>query len=392
MSSDFPSLLLFLRRLLTVTRFYNKTVFSGLETHIANSFANALLQLFKFIPLVRNLALHHAASPCIFEGCLLCEMGYLFDMLEKAKGQNCQATNLLKTFSSFREASNLGLLEENLTTKSLSTAIQSVNRFFLGQIAHDSRMVLPNGDDFDRHLTTLASESIRCMFCQNEIIRAGNSSLTELIYPPVDVKQVRRHPAYRFSNILRASIERETQNRGWCNYCRRYQQVAIRKTVHRMPLVLMINAALNNPICRRLWAMPGWLPEQVGLVVDNGQIMCYEGEDLKARMQNNMPGLLIYDLVGIVSEIDIPEHQKPHLVSFINVSISAQEKQERNRWHLFNDFLVTEVDKDEALRFNQPWKVPCVLSYQVRDARHAIDDTWKQLLDTTLLFREWSLK
>ena len=27
-------------------------------------------------------------------------MGFLFDMLEKARGQNCQATNLLKTLSS----------------------------------------------------------------------------------------------------------------------------------------------------------------------------------------------------------------------------------------------------------------------------------------------------
>lgn len=372
-------------------RFYNKTVFSGLETHIANSFTNALLQLFKFIPLVRNLALHHAASSCIFENCLLCEMGYLFDMLEKANGQNCQATNLLKTFSSFREAANLGLLEENLTTKSLSSAIQSVNRFFLAQIAHDFRMILPSSEDLDRSLATLASESIRCMFCQNEIIRAGNPVATELIYPPVDLKQVRRHPMYRFSNILRASIERETQNRGWCNYCRRYQQVAIRKTVHRMPLVLMVNAALNNPIVRRLWAIPGWLPEQVGVVIDNGQVLCYEGEDLRLRMHSNMPGLMVYDLVGIVSEIDIPEHQKPHLVSFINVSISAREPRPRNSWHLFNDFLVTEVDKDEALRFNQPWKVPCVLAYQVRDARYAIDDSWKHYLDTTLLFREWSL-
>ena len=319
-------------------------------------------------------------------------MGYLFDMLEKANGQNCQATNLLKTFSSFREASNLGLLEENLTTKSLSSAIQSVNRFFLGQIAHDFRMITPNSDDLDQSLATIASESIRCMFCHSDIIRAGNTLTTELIYPPIDLKQVRRHPAYRFANILRASIERETQNRGWCNYCRRYQQVAIRKTVHRMPLVLMINAALANPICRRLWAVPGWLPEQVGVFVDNGQVMCYEGDDLRMRMQSNMPGLVVYDLVGIVSELDIPEHQKPHLVSFINVSVSAREPQPRNSWHLFNDFLVTEVDRDEALRFNQPWKIPCVLAFQARDARHAIDDTWKDYLDTTLLFREWSLK
>ncbi|PKY03306.1 putative PAB-dependent poly(A)-specific ribonuclease subunit [Aspergillus campestris IBT 28561] len=372
-------------------RFYNRTKFSGLETHIANSFTNALLQLFKFIPLVRNVALQHAASSCIFENCLLCEMGYLFDMLEKANGQNCQATNLLKTFSSYREASTLGLLEENLTNKSLSSAIQAVHRFFLGQIAHDYRMILPGSDDLDHRLATIASESIRCMFCHNEIVRPGNSLASELIYPAIDIKQARRNPAFRFSNILRASIERETQNRGWCNYCRRYQQVTIRKSVHRMPPVMMLNAALSNPLCRRLWAVPGWLPEEVGIFVEGGQIMCFEGEDLRVRVQANMPGLVVYELVGLVCEIDVPEHQKAHLVSFINVSVSSREPEPQNRWHLFNDFLVTEVDKDEALRFNQPWKIPSVLAYQIKDARHAVDDSWKNTLDTTLLFRDWSL-
>ncbi|KAL4887154.1 PAB-dependent poly(A)-specific ribonuclease subunit pan2 [Aspergillus karnatakaensis] len=372
-------------------RFYNQTIFSGLETHIANSFTNSLLQLLKFIPLVRNLALHHAASSCIAESCLLCEMGYLFDMLEKANGQNCQATNLLKTFSSFREASNLGLLEENLTNKSLSSAIQAVNRFFLTQIAQDYRRILPNSEDLDVRLATIATESIRCMFCQNEIVRPGNTLVNELVYPSVDMKQARRNPAYRFSSILRASIEREAQNRGWCNYCRRYQQVAIRKTAHRMPLVLMINAAINNPICRRLWTIPGWLPEEIGIALEGGQILCYEGDDLRMRIQGKMPGLIVYELVGLVAEIDIPEHQKAHLVSFANVSVSSREQETRSRWHLFNDFLVTEVDKEEALRFNQPWKSPCVLAFQVKDARNGVDDTWKNFLDTTLLYRDWSL-
>jgi PAB-dependent poly(A)-specific ribonuclease subunit 2 len=158
-----------------------------------------------------------------------------------------------------------------------------------------------------------------------------------------------------------------------------------------MPLVLVLNAALTNPICRRLWAVPGWLPDTVGIIIENGQIMCFEGEELRLRMQNNTPNLVVYDLVGLVAEIDVPEHQKAHLVSFINVSISEREPQERSKWHLFNDFLVTEVDGDEALRFTQPWKQPCVLAFQVRDARHSVDDSWKKALDTTLLFREWSL-
>lgn len=49
------------------------------------------------------MALNHAASNCLTEHCLLCEMGFLFDMLEKAEGQNCQATNFLKTFSCIPE-------------------------------------------------------------------------------------------------------------------------------------------------------------------------------------------------------------------------------------------------------------------------------------------------
>lgn len=313
-------------------------------------------------------------------------------MLEKANGQNCQATNLLKTFSSSRDASNLGLLEENLTNKSLSTAIQAVNRFFLTQIANDFRMIQPTTEELDHRLATIASESIQCMICQSETVRPGNSLANELLYPNMDMKHARRSPAFRFSNILRASIEREMQNRGWCNYCRRYQQVNIRKTVHRMPLILILNAAITNPICRRLWAIPGWLPDAVGIIITEGQVMCFEGEELRLHIQNNTPGLVIYDLVGLVAEIEIAEHQKPHLVSFINVSISDRTPQEQNKWHLFNDFLVTEVDQEEALRFTSNWKHPCVLAFQVRDARHAVDDTWKDCLDTTLLFREWSLK
>jgi PAB-dependent poly(A)-specific ribonuclease subunit 2 len=60
---------------------------------------NALLQLYKYTPRLRNVALFHTATRCIMEDCLLCQMGFLFDMLEKANGQNCQATNFLKTLS-----------------------------------------------------------------------------------------------------------------------------------------------------------------------------------------------------------------------------------------------------------------------------------------------------
>lgn len=324
-------------------------------------------------------------------------MGFLFDMLDKANGQNCQATNLLKTFSSYREAASLGLLEDNLALKApLSSHIQSVNRFFLGQFLADYRQVNPDPTELINTLSVSAAETIRCIYCRNEIVRPGDSMVSELQYPTInrDLKHMQYNPTFRFSNILKASMEREGQNRGWCNKCRRYQQLAIRKTVHKMPLVFMINTALNsNPMNRQLWALPGWLPEEIGILVEPGQIFIFEGEELQARLRNKPQGITVYELVGFVAEIDIVEHQKPHLVSFVNVAISSRDKtSQKDDWHLFNDFLVAKVKKEEALMFGQPWKSPCVLSYQVKSARHAVDDSWKNQLNTDLLFYDWSIK
>lgn len=382
-------------------RFYNKTSFSGLETHIANSFTNAILQLYRFVPLIRNLALRHAATSCIAEHCLLCELGFLTDMLEKAAGQNCQATNLLRAFSASREAASLGLLEPSTLASgvSLSSIIQSVNRFLLKQFAQDFRNFVGTSDEVDTTVATGALESIGCMYCGNEIMRPGTSYVNELVYPPhppSDLKKVLRNPVFKFSAILKASIERESKNRGWCNKCRRYQQLSIRKSIQHLPFVMMLNAALTNPVMRSLWETPGWLPTEVGVLVQNRNVYCFEGPDLGLHVRNKTQNLVVYELVGFVAEIDMAENQCPHLVSFIDVDISSTEhdpgKEARTaNWHLFNDFLVAPVTEREALVFSQGFKLPCVLSYQIKSAHGAIDQSWKENLDTALLFHPYSI-
>ncbi|KAH0559633.1 hypothetical protein GP486_003846 [Trichoglossum hirsutum] len=337
--------------------FYNKTKYSGLETHIANSYSNPLLQLFKFTPLLRNLALQHTATNCLTETCLLCEMGFLFDMLDKAGGQNCQATNFLKTFSSIPQAGALGLLEEDSPNSSLTLMIQAVNRFLLERISIDYKHVFPQSPLLDQN--------------------AGKSHM--------------RNPQPSFSQILKASVERENQTRGWCDKCRRYQSLATRKSIQDIPNVLMINAAVNSPEAKELWAAPGWLPEEIGVIVEDGQFFCYEGEDLRLHLQRGIHYITVYELVGLVEDINSGENQASHLVSLVNVAISARERQPDSQWHLFNDFLVRKVTKEEALEFSPSWKAPSVLAYQIKSASNAVDDSWKEHLDTSLLYLECSL-
>lgn len=84
-------------------RYYNRTLYGGLETNIRNSYCNSLLQVLYFILPLRQIAKCHICTSCDKENCLMCELGFLFRMLEDSNGQNCQATNFLKAFSTISQ-------------------------------------------------------------------------------------------------------------------------------------------------------------------------------------------------------------------------------------------------------------------------------------------------
>ena len=157
-----------------------------------------------------------------------------------------------------------------------------------------------------------------------------------------------------------------------------------------MPDVFLLNAAVTSAEARQFWAMPGWLPTEIGIILEGGQLFYYEGEDLRLHLQRGMHSITVYELVGVVAEVVSGEHQASHLVALVNVDHSAPESRGNAGWHLFNDFLVKKIPQEEALRFHASWKVPSVLAYQIKSGSHAVDDSWKDSLDTTILYRELS--
>lgn len=124
-----------------------------------------------------------------------------------------------------------------------------------------------------------------------------------------------------FSQVLKNSVERETTSKGWCSRCQRYQTIATRKTVHSIPAVLMLNTAITNQEHRMLWSTPGWLPEEIGIIVEQGQFFCYEGEDLKLHLQRGIHNITVYSLIGMAINIESGQTQKPHLVSMVNGNV-----------------------------------------------------------------------
>ena len=125
-------------------------------------------------------------------------------------------------------------------------------------------------------------------------------------------------PKKSFCEILKASIERETTNRGWCGTCRKYQTLQTKKTIHTSPPVLMLNANLTSPESKQFWETPGCLPEEIGTIINMGQIYCYQGEDLRLHIARGAHNITVYSLVGFAAEIDVGQNEKPHLVSLVN--------------------------------------------------------------------------
>ncbi|KAM5375702.1 hypothetical protein ACJZ2D_005885 [Fusarium nematophilum] len=369
--------------------FYNKTRYSGLEIHISNSYANSLLQMMHFTPVIRNLALQHAATACVSEICLLCELGFLFDMLQKAEGSICQATNLLKTLSNHPQAGPLGLLEEDPHGSSLNVMLQGLTRFLLDKIVHDHKSINPASSAMEQVLATSATSSIRCMNCRSEYTRPGSTYVNDLLYPSAKAGgRNAKLPRTTFSQVLKNSVERETTSKGWCSRCQRYQTIATRKSIHSIPALLMLNTAITNQDHRTLWSTPGWLPEEIGIIVEQGQFFCYEGEDLKLHLQRGIHNITVYSLIGMAINIESGQVQKSHLVSMVNVAHAELDAPGESQWHLFNDFLVRSVSTEEALTFNTSWKVPSVVAYQVKEANNKIDMDWKKNIDTSILYQD----
>ncbi|KAI5919619.1 PAB-dependent poly(A)-specific ribonuclease subunit PAN2 [Camillea tinctor] len=378
--------------------YFNRTQYSGLENHIVNAYVNSLIQIMHYTPLIRNVALQHAATDCLDEKCLLCELGYLFDMLYKAEGEACQAANFTKVLSYYTESAQLGLLEQE-PHSSPTIMLQQLTRFLLHQMSQNYSSMAssiqhfggeaPHPGAIEELFQTSATSYIRCMNCRRETTKPDSTMVNELMYP--QTKSSHRNQRVRvptFSQVLKMSVERETTTKGWCRDCQKYQTLATRKTIHKIPNVLMLTTAISNGEHRRLWATSGWLPEEIGIIIENGQFFCYEGEDLKLHVQRGMHNITVYSLTGLAVNIESGQQHQSHLVAMANIAHSAPVAPGNSQWYIFNDFYVKPIPSKEALTFNTSWKTPSVITYHIKTANNQLDFSWKQNLVPRLIYQD----
>lgn len=222
-------------------------------------------------------------------------------------------------------AARHGVLEEDSSSNGpLTAVIQSLNRFLLDQVSLDQRNWQPGSTALEEAVNIAATKSQRCMVCGKETRPLGDTNVTDLMYLP---KPPNNKQLMTFSATAKQSIQLDTHQKGWCDKCRRYQTQAMRKAIRKLPKILMFNTTAHEKTAnyaREHWSTPGWLPEEIGMVVTNTQLNIYQGDELMALKEGDQSrSLIVYELVGFVAEIKLEEERNSHMISFVNGTFSG---------------------------------------------------------------------
>jgi len=346
--------------------YYNKTAYSGLETNIRAAYANSYLQALHYARPFREFAKRHILLSCTANDCLLCEAGFLFRMLEDARGTNCQATNLLRVLGSSRKAATLGLLDGSENAQPYTQLVQSLNHFLLD---HASQQALRTGAALELPPAqfalcanptawTLHTYSM-CSACGHSTMRQQLSHVVDLLYPSV--------PGADLATLLGPSIRRETLAKGTCRYCRTFATHCTWRTVpsaDALPAVLSVNACVHSAAPLAHW-MPraktrGFVAPRLAMrVAIDGRVAATTVDEGDAELAACDAE---YRLRALVIQVQ-GGYDAPHLCTYVR-----GPGDDADEYVLFNDFLVRTVPESEVLHFGESWKIPALLVWERVDA------------------------
>ena len=270
---------------------YNKTNFCGLEIHIPNAYCNAMLQVLYFLGPIRSAALGHS---CDNEFCLVCELGFLFHMLNQVPGTNCQASNLLRSFRTIPEAAKLGLIlndndPESSTEASLQSLIQSWHRFMIAQMDYRTRnsaaAAPPPGKSSRRGKGAASKEdgakkekekeaaaagsgilsdllwgstvtsTQTCLTCQRSVSQE-NSTLVYELRAPARLLSGEELYKYTFADLLKESICHQERTKAYCSgeKCNDFKPTLLSRALKNLPSVLALNCNVEKNNNAEFWA------------------------------------------------------------------------------------------------------------------------------------------
>ena len=371
---------------------YNQTHFTGLETHVDNSYTNSLLQLYRFVPEMFNFLLGNLAIENLDSNSIIRELGYLYDMMVKSFGHHLRPTNFQQTFSSLQDANNLGLIEKengtiSSTARDIGTRIKLFNKFLLDKITKDE---LKEVAEVSRSLQSYSIFGIEVESTIRSLYTGAMSTDTSVIntldvFSPLANSfrpSIKNGSQPSILSYIESSLNTVEQRSMLNEMTGHYEAVEVSHTVKRLPPVLSINLHLKNDELKGIRNNSDWLKPTFYTAPSKGRFTVVE--NITNHVMAN--AFEEYSLVGFVCEVTGELDKDKHLVTFVQTYNDFLQK---NEWYLFNDFLVTAIPHSEVFNLSYWWKTPVTLVYRnTRNLPRFDYAAWNRGLNDEILYRD----
>ncbi|KIL69643.1 hypothetical protein M378DRAFT_184057 [Amanita muscaria Koide BX008] len=377
--------------------FYNKTEYSGLETHILNSYTNAMLQVMHYSLPIRQVAKSHITTSCPREHCLLCELGFVIRMLEDANGINCQSSNFCKTVGVLAQAQNAIELIEYVrepTDVNYSQKIQTFHRFLIEHLSQEwnasphNPIIYRSDDDSGPRAAPITQllgiggkNVVTCLECTATREKETMTHVLDLAYPRKPSGSESR-PSIDFPTMLGDSLLRDMTHKATCQACKQFATFTSHRSISstELPPILALNACVFSEDTHSYW-------------LDNKQ-QTFLSPTVQLQGQEEGTGVSItvtYEIRALI--VGIATRTRPsHLVAIVKVPDAEERVDVASSWFAFNDFAVKNISEAEALSFPGRWKVPAIVYLERVDTRQTLDFTELPVtIDPSILSQDTSI-
>lgn len=342
---------------------YNKTQFSGLDTDVENYYINAIIQLYRFVPEIFNFVVGCLKDENFNKPSLLSELGYLFDMMKRSNGKVCRAANFQTTLISLPNAQDVILDDLNELPifqrgeDLQKTIVQKLNGFLLNTLLKEEfestghSIVLEQCCGF-----TISSEvKNKCLHSQKETTIIPNLTV---ISP---TRNMTRQSIKKLNNqnilpYIESSMRKVIYRNNVCENCGKEDTTEFEKTINNLPPLLSFELLLSDVEWKTAKSVKNWLTKEFyATICKNRAIIKPNYNEL-----NTTGEIFKYELNGYVATITDPITRSSRLVTYSRIFDSQANK---FKWYLFNNYLVTEIDEDEALNVSYWWKTIEIVLY-----------------------------
>lgn len=392
----------------------------GLENHLDNSYANSLLQIYRFIPIFYNVVteslldewLPNSAESILDQhnpqgSSILNELAYLFDMMYKAGSRSVSISNfsMLVNESAIAKAHGLVVKDEgrSLTARDLQMLIITFNKFLVESVISDYAKQFKF---YIQDLTAMHYE-LNIVSHSGEVFEPqyGTQATLDLVTPPANVLNklsgiMGQNATYtppqaiatkRNHNLLTYLEYSLNQVRVLPAGGSHAYPVDVKQTLTKLGPILLINLPFSNQEFNLIKSYKKWLVPEFYVTLSANKKINFKPVITQFNQQADK-----YELQGYVCEIshDSTESRGKHnLVSYVKVKSPASGK---DQWFLFNDFLVMPIVEEEVFNISYSWKKPVVLVYHNVESPHNREFSYFDIqvfrslsrLDDNILYRD----